>query len=62
MADAPVKKQPGQGGAKKGTLREPTKGGTPGTRKPRPSTLTPPQNTPGRGTNGTSKNANKVSD
>lgn len=58
MAD--VKKQPGQGTAGKSSLRPPTETGRPGERKPRPSQLTPPQNTPGRGTNGSSKGANKV--
>lgn len=62
MADAPVKKQPGQGGAKKNPLRPPLTSGRPGTRKPRPSELrSTPTKAPGSGTNGTSKTANKVS-
>lgn len=58
MAD--VKKQPGQGTAKTNPSRPPIQTGRPTERKPRPSQLTPPQNTPGRGTNGSSKGANKV--
>lgn len=61
MADAPVKKQPGQGGAKTNPLKTPTKTGRPSTRKPRPSTqLTNGMKSPGAGTNGSSKGANKV--
>lgn len=61
MADAPAKKQPGQGTAGKSKLEPPVRSGRPVDKKPRPSQLTAPQNTPGRGTNGTSKGANKVS-
>lgn len=59
MAD--VKKQPGQGGAKKNPQRPPLTSGKPGTRKPKPSKLMyTPTKSPGSGTNGSSKGANKV--
>lgn len=61
MADAPVKKQPGQGGAKTNPLRPPIKAGRPKQTKPRPSELrSNPTKAPGSGTNGNSKTANKV--
>ncbi len=59
--NAPAKKQPGQGTAKKNPLKPPVKTGRPGTRKPRPSEMkTLPTKSPGSGTNGSSKGANKV--